>query len=201
MQHPCEEFANAALAALRAHQGAGPLESNARIGHGVHVSWDTEQGGATLAYESPPGQLVALKVAVTGTPRWLTLNLDLGHGHFAAGDTFGIVAELEGELEGGAEDRLAMFIRSFDGTTPRDTPLTEELPLSPARRIVTLLHTVGQGEAMADGKAGATGAYHMLGITLPRCALRLRLHDLSIFVLPASRGLRAHPMTLGNSAG
>lgn len=168
-----------------------------RIVPGLYLSHDTAQGSVTLRYRSAPGQLLALEAGVTGTPRWLTLNLDLGTGRFAAGDTIGIVAELEAD----SDQRLGMFIRSYDGEASRDTPLTEELPVAPTRHIVTALHTVGQGDGITGSKADGSEAFHMLAIALPKRALRLTLHDLGLFVLPAGRGLRAHPMTLGNSAG
>lgn len=190
MKHSCETFANGVLEALGAYQGTGALENNARIVPGLYPSWDTANGTVTLNHEAGPENLCRLEAKVAGQPEWLTLNLDLGDGSFEAGAVIGIVAD----VAGGSDLSLQMFIRTSAEQGGVDTGLTERLPVSASRRVVTVLHTVG-----ADDGVAATDRFHTLAIRLPRHDFRLEIHDMHFFILPADKGLRPHAMTLASS--
>lgn len=192
MSHSCETFANDAIEALAVLEAAGEAEIDGRIVAGVHPTWDEEEGTVALSYQADPEILLRLEAQVSGAPRWLTLNLDLGPGTFAPGDVIGLVADAEGD----GDDALEMFVRSAAQSGHVDTELTEHLLVATQRRIATALHVVAPGDGMAE-----TSQFHMLGIKLPKRDFRLDIRSLRVFVRPASEVPDAPAMTLAGPAG
>lgn len=190
MSHSCEIFAAKVRAALAAYQGAGAVGNGARIVPGFFPNWDEEHGTVALTHEAEPGNLVRVEAKVTGEPRWLTLNLDLGGGRFEAGDVIGVVADVDGD----GDYALEMFIRTRSEEGNMDTEFPDGLPIAPGRRVVTSMHMVGAGDGAVNSER-----FHMLIIRLPKRDFRFDLRDMMFFVLPASKGLRPHPMTLASS--
>ncbi len=192
MNHSCEIFANGVIETLAALEAAGKAEVDGRIVPGLHPTWDEEEGAVALSYRAEPGTLLQLEAQVSGAPRWLTLNIDLGPGAFEAGDVIGIVADIAGE----AEDMLGMFIRSTTQGGDVDTELAEPLFVAAQQRVAAALHVV----APQDGVAGSE-RFHMLGLKLPKRDFRLEIRGLRVFVRPAAEVPEAPAMTLAGTAG
>ena len=191
MSHSCETFADGVLGALAAYQGSGAVENGMRIVPSFYPSWDEERGTVALTHEAGPDNLLRVEANVTGEPRWLTLNLDLGGGSFEVGDVIGVVADVEGD----GEFALEMFARSTSEHENTDTEFADKLPVSTARGVGVIMHTVGPGDGVLT-----TDRFHMLIIRLPRRDFRLEMREMKLFVLPASHGLRSGPMTLAGAS-
>lgn len=191
MRHVCEDYALRALDALSRLEGKGAILTEQRIVEGVHPSWDTEEGSVTFSYTSDRETLLSIETSVTGTPRWLTLNLDLGVGRFDPGDIIGLIADIEADTAHTCE----MFIRTTTQQGHVYTAFRESLNMAAERRTVTALHPVWN----TDRLAGAEN-FHILGIMLPKTNLRLSLHHLCPFVLPAGNAPRPPSMMLTSAA-
>lgn len=192
MSHSCETAANAALEALAALDASGKLGADERIVPGVHPTWDGQEGTVALSYQSGGDNLLRLDATVTGWPRWLTLNLDLGVGAFEAGDVIGLVAEVAGDRT----YDLDMFIRSDSDQGAVDTELREPLRVTPEPCIAAALHSVAASDDMSGRER-----FHMLGIRLPKQDFRLDVRALRVFVRPASEAPDAPTLTLAGTAG
>lgn len=190
--HSCETFANGVLGALGSYQGVGAIENNHRIVPGLYPGWDEEHCAVTMTHTATPEDLITLEGKVTGQPRWLTLNLDLGSGTFEAGEVIGLVADIAGA---GAYS-LELFIRTSAEDGNIDTVLAERLPVSTTPRVVNVLHTVGPDDGVV-----ASDRFHTLAIRLPQFDFRLEMRAMRLFVLSARHGLRVRPMTLATSPG
>lgn len=191
MSHSCETFVNGVIEALAALEAAGEAKNNRPFVSGVDPSWDDKDGTVTLSYRTEPENLLRLDARVTGRPRWITLNLDLGCGAFEAGDMIGIVAEVDGD----ADRDLEMFIRSATEHGDVDTELSERLSVSAAGGVVAALHIVGSGDSVADDSR-----FHRLGIRLPQQDFRLAIRSARVFVRPAADGPATGTMTLAGAA-
>ena len=182
MSHSCETFANRAIEALATLETEGEAEVDGRIVAGIHTTWDEMEGSVALAYRSEPETLLRLEAKVSGQPRWLTFNIDLGAGAFAAGDVIGLVADIASD-----EDcSLEMFVRSATETGDVDTELSEALSVSSGRSVATALHVVAADDGMARADK-----FHMLGIRLPKQHFRLDIRGLRVLVRPAAEASAA----------
>ncbi|WP_146036467.1 hypothetical protein [Pseudotabrizicola formosa] len=177
MPHPCVE--NAALTLHRLRQATlattatdcGPLCDN------VYFSWDSAQAEVSVAMQSDPGQLLTAEVALNGTPRWFALNIGLGSGAFAAGDSFGLVIDAQSSVPFACQP----FVRSSKEGEAFDTILAEDITLSPASRACVVLHSLSASDPLVS-----TGGFHTLILPLPKQDFRFDLRDLRLFHVGAS---------------
>lgn len=181
MTHPTELAASRRIATLRLSHYARASDGALFLEDGVYFSWDTEKGGVSLDVRPELGALAHVRAAVTGAPRWLTLNFVLGEGAFSAGDVLGVVVEFEG-CEGRA---MQPFIRSVRDGRFEDTEFKDRIDGAEERSVQVLLHPL-----KASDRAAAGPAHHELVIPLPRQDFSLDLRDLRYFVLPAARGVK-----------
>ncbi|MCL4188407.1 MAG: hypothetical protein KJZ85_12435 [Rhodobacteraceae bacterium] len=68
----------AALDALRAAAGSGPVRDGTAPVPGIWFSLDAERGQTEGSYATRPGTMLDLRMHVVEEGRWLTLNLDTG---------------------------------------------------------------------------------------------------------------------------
>lgn len=172
------------LAQVQGQTYQGPASTTTPLVEGIYFSWDNEKEVVALEVQSPPGQLCHITGRISGTPGWLTLNIALGVLDFAPGDTFGIVANVSGAP-------CTPYLRSRHGETLLDTELQDGM----SEGAQPLLRTFDAH----DGAIGR-GGFHTLVLPLPLQDFAWTLHDMAIFALPASTGLRSAPLTLSSFA-
>ena len=177
-------LATQSLVQLQGQTYEGPASTTTPLVEGIYFSWDDEMGAVALEVQSPPGQLCHITGRISGTPAWLTLNIALGVLDFAPGDTFGVVTSLAGAP-------CAPYLRSLHGETLLDTELQDNM----SEGAQPLLRTFD----VHDGVIGRAG-FHTLVLPLPRQDFTWTIHDMAIFMLPASTGLRSAPLTLSSFA-
>ncbi|TGD63285.1 hypothetical protein EYC08_13380 [Tabrizicola sp. WMC-M-20] len=176
MPHPCVENAAITLHQLRqatlatAATECGPLTDN------VYFSWDSAQAEVSVTVHSAPGQLLTAEIALQGTPRWFALNIGLGTGAFAAGDSFGLVIDAQSSVPFACQP----FVRSSKEGEGFDTTLADEIALSPAGRACVVLHCLAASDPLVW-----TGGFHTLILPLPKQNLRFDLRDLRLVHLGA----------------
>ena len=105
-------------------------------------------------------------------PRWLTLSIGLGSGHFAERQTLGLA--IRAACTVGFE--LAPFIRSTQDGDKQDTILSDTCQLQPVARTSVLLHSIMPREALTRA-----GDNHTLILPLPKQDFTLDLHDMRLF--------------------
>lgn len=177
-----EAFSIVNLGALRTGVASGAAENNAEIVPGVYLSWDEEGTGIEIIYDSPDWAALSLDFKVTGTPRWLSLNLALAEGRFEAGDVIGLV--VEGYA---AENRsITMRLRSKVRDEMIDTRWEDAIDLHPGNGVSAALRTIEPG----DGISGQDG-YHTLVLGLPPASGSMTIRNMRVFLVPGSRGLHS----------
>ena len=191
MSHPVERKGAAILTALRERTFEARAENSAHLTPGFYLNWDEEEGDMQLDLQSRPGDILDIAARASGAPRWMSLNIELGHVPIEAGDILGVVADLEGD----AGTALEMFVRSGTEDGLRDTILNDRLTGLDRRRPQAALHRVEPD----DGVVGDT-RFHTLVISLPRQDFTLTLHDLRCIALPAGQNLMLAPATLSEAA-
>lgn len=177
-------LATQSLVQLQGQTYEGPASTTTPLVEGIYFSWDDEMGAVALEVQSPPGQLCHITGRISGAPAWLTLNIALGVLDFAPGDTFGMVANVSGAP-------CTPYLRSLHDETLLDTELQDNLREGPQ----PLLRTFDAH----DGVIGR-GAFHTLVLPLPQQDFTWALHDMAVFMLPASTGLRSASLTLSSFA-
>lgn len=192
MTHACALFIARTVSTLRAESFSRPAECNEHIVPEVYFSWNAGVGDVRVDVSSGPGIALGVRAGVAKPSEWFTLSFPLGEGAFQKGDVIGLVHEMRSD----AEADFSAFIRSQSEAGPLDTVLQEPLRSGPERGIRTLLHTVSE----ADGLPYAD-RFHTLIIPLPQRDFELDLLDLSLFVLPAARGVKARGPTLASVGG
>ena len=175
MDHSCEASAERVLDALAAHQGAGPVGNRKPIVPSLLVSWDEKNARVALSHRAGTQALLELEGRITGQPKWLTLQLDLGEGAFAAGDVIGLAAEITCDADHDFEPLLRSAVQGRD----IDTRFAETLRLSPEQPVATALHTVAPGDRTLTAMLR-----HRLILRLPRRDFRLQIRGLRFFVVP-----------------
>ena len=185
MPHPIATYTRPRLAALRALTRSDQILSDERLSEGIYPSWDTGEGDLTLQAHSEPGIMLRLTPDIRRAPRWFSLNIDLGPGPMAAGDVLAILAQ----TSGATQTEQPPFIRSSQGGTQADTPLSE--PFLHDGRPKALLFDIGPGDALTWDQA-----FHTL--VIPLSGAEFIVQDLDITVLRAGTGLRAGPVTLAS---
>lgn len=192
MTHFSELFAANTISILRTMSFSQTVENNKPLLPGVYFSWDTEEGNVDLSLESRTGELFEIWPKVTGKPRWFSLNLSLGDCTFEAGDVIGVIVE----FEGAKGETFRFFTRSARGEKMTDTQFEDALKGSEDISVQTVLHTLTGSDALVQGQG-----FHTLILPLPLHDVTLRLRDLRVIVIPASRGLRSGPVTLAGRGG
>lgn len=183
MPHPCIENAAATLHHLRQASITATAEEGGHISPEVYFSWDKAQAEVAIALHSGPGQLVSAAVTLKGTPRWFALNIGLGAGAFAAGDRVGLV------IDAGSTVAFAChaLVRSSKQGETFDTPLAQEIRLTPPGGTQVVLHTLAASDPMVW-----TAGYHTLILPLPMQSCRFDLRDLRLVHLAADAGGAQH---------
>lgn len=182
-----ERFLGEELRILRESSFQTRVENGMPFSPKLFCSWDQSQTGIEIEAASSPETLLTLDSKVQGAPQWLTLNFELGKQTIAAGDIIGLVAR-------GASDQpcaLPIMMRSYFDETSHDTPFGEDLVLSTNATNKTVLHTMS-----APDEVGGKAAYRTLIISLPKRDGQIALHNLRLFRVPASHGLRSSAQTL-----
>ena len=172
----CEQTVDAIVAALLALPSEiTGVENNVPIVSNLYFSWDTELGAVNLTVRpSRSGGLVAIEAQVSGTPRWFSLNLELGPGAFEPGQTLGLVLSA---LSREPQD-MRGFMRSMPATeSGSDTVFADAVHFGPDQVVAVVLHTVERAQAMA-----MTQGFHTLVLTLPPRSWELELVGVRVFV-------------------
>jgi len=169
--HPCIAAATSTLERLRHMQATGPVAPGEHLLPGVYFSADLSQSNVKITLQDAEGSLLQATTDVTGTPQWLSLNIELGEGSFAAEEILGLLAETQ------AEDPFTVwpFIRSFRAGIEYDTPFSEALSFETAPTVSTLLHQVALGDPLAEG-----AGYHTLVLPLSVRSSSFTLRDMRV---------------------
>lgn len=191
MPHPCVVATANTLKQLRHAAFTIEVAQGVPVSPHVYFSWDEKDGNVSVALRSEPGRLLTADIRVRGAPRWLTLAIDLGPGHFSERQTLGLA--IRGASSAGFE--LAPFIRSRQDGATQDTTLHDTAQLQPQPRTVVLLHDVMPHEPLSQ-----TGDYHALILPLPRQDFTLDLHDLRFFAAQRSEAAPSQRRTLTSVA-
>lgn len=186
-----DHSADRIIAALRDLPEAGLVANDTPIVPEIYFTWDAEQADVSVAMTTKSGHLLDADVAVSGQPRWLSLNIGLGVGTLDRGDQLVVVLDFAAEMA----DEFKLVLMSFLDGNRSDTPLEEPLAGGPTGCVRTVLHHILEEDAQA-GEA----AFHTLAIGLPATDHRVSLRDLRITVVPRTRGVRSSPRTLSDLA-
>ncbi|WP_127110659.1 hypothetical protein [Pararhodobacter zhoushanensis] len=184
-------FTRGPLAALRAAELSETLVNDAQFTPKIYPSWDNEAAQVTLTATSARDELVQIAGAVTGAPRWLTLNFDLGSTTLQVGDVLCLL--VEGSMDQTTD--VALFLRSATSWGTEDTPWLEPLRLNTENRVTAAFHTLAPFDAICGNEG-----YHTLAFDLPAADFSLHLRAMRLFCIPASRGLASVPYTLSSEA-
>ena len=138
---------------------------------GVYFSADLSQSDVKITLQDAGASLLKATIEVTGSPQWLSLNIELGEGSFAVGETVGLLTDTE------AKDSFTIwpFLRSFREGFENDTPFSEALHFDTAPTVSTLLHQVASSDPLADG-----AGYHTLVLPLPAQSSAFTLRDMRV---------------------
>lgn len=186
-----DTFALNNLSELRNATLSGTAENNATIVPGVYLSWDDENTGVKIGYDSPEWAALSLDYTLSAPPRWLSLNLALAGGRFEAGDV--IVLVVEGYAEKSAS--IGLQLRSDIEGEIYDCDWDDTIELHSENDVAVALRTL----EVVDGVVGRDG-YHTLILSLPTEDRTLTLRNLRLFRMPGSRGLRSTSETLSSMA-
>ncbi|MCW1933918.1 hypothetical protein [Pararhodobacter zhoushanensis] len=184
-------FTRGPLAALRAAELCETLVNDVAFTPKIYPSWDSEAAQVTLTATSARDELVQIAGVVTGTPRWLTLNFDLGSTTLQVGDVLCLL--IEGSMDVAAD--LALFLRSATAWGTEDTAWLDPLRLSAENGVTAAFHTLAPFDAIC-----ANEGYHTLVIDLPTADFSLTLRAMRLFCIPANHGLASVPYTLSSEA-
>jgi len=186
-----DAFSRTNLSDLRRSVSSGTAENNAEIVSGVYLSWDDEDTGVAIEYDSPDWASLTLDYKVPSAPRWLSLNLDLARGTIAVGDTIGLV------VEGYAPQTVSIKPRLRSGIDGEiyDSNWDETIELHPANDVAVALRTF----TVIDGIGDLEG-YHTLVLDLPGTDSALTIRNMRLFCLPSGCDLPKEPETLSSFA-
>ena len=187
MEDLFEDFTLNELADLRRAEFSEDAQNDAHIVPGVYLSWDNENADVSVMATSAADSLIALDAKIDGTPRWFSLNFELGNGQLAADDVLGIV--IEGFAN--APTMLSMFLRAAIEDDLIDTHFNEALKMPDKNGLATAFHTLHPTDPI-----GGVEGFQTLVIQLPPSDAQLTFRDARLFRVPASRGLsniRAKP--------
>ncbi|MDO9639981.1 MAG: hypothetical protein Q7J44_15700 [Pseudotabrizicola sp.] len=187
MPHPCVEDSAITLHRLRQATIMAPAEEGGHISPNVYFSWDSAQAEVAIAVQSAPGQLLTAEVTLQGSPRWFALNIGLGAGAFAAGDSFGLVIDASSTVPFDCQP----FVRSSKEDETLDTILAEEIRLTPAGGASVMLHCIAASDPLVWA-----GQFHTLILPLPKQNFRLDLRDLRLLHLGSGEAAMAGQRTL-----
>jgi hypothetical protein len=176
-----------ALRTLRAATLSGSAGNGAPIVPGLSLGWDTQDGQVAIDYETSEGVALSLTVKVSGTPRWLSMNLDLAHGRIEPGDVLGLV--VEGCAEGGA--KIGPRLRTWVEGERIDCDWDDAIALHAENDVRVALRSF---EAV-DGITGKDG-YHSLILRLPKADKAITIRSIGLFLVPGSRDLPRASQTL-----
>lgn len=188
MTHPVELAAARVFNELRLNPQIQHDNNQLKLVEGAYISWDDTTGEVSLTATPELGALLHLEARVPKAPAWLALNLELADADLCPGDILGLALQ----YEGCAGETLAPFLRTARDGILSDTVLQDTLEGSAGRATQVLLHQIRS----ADPAAGTPG-YHTLVLPLPKRDFALAVHDMQLFVIPASRGLQLGTPTLG----
>ena len=173
--HPCIAAATSTLERLRHMQATGPVAPGEHLVPGVYFSADLSQSDVKITLQNAEGSLLQAIIEVTGSPQWLSLNIELGEGSFAVEETVGLLVDTQAETPFSVE----LFIRSFREGFEHDTPFSETLHFDTASTVSTLLHQVAPGDPLANG-----AGYHTLVLPLPAQNSAFPLRDMRVLPSP-----------------
>jgi hypothetical protein len=167
-----ETFSINNLGALRRQVWFGAAENDAEIAFGVYLSWDPTETQVSMDVESPDWAALRCGYSVSGTPRWLSLNLALGTGKFEPNDIIGVT------VEGYADDSrsLGIWLRSRIDDEMIDTSWGEAINLRASNDVSVALHRFEPLDAVV-GREG----FHTLVMALPPTKAELTLRDIRLF--------------------
>lgn len=186
-----ERFSQTNLGFLRSSERSGMAENNTEIVPGIYLSWDAEETGLTVEYNSPGWAALTLSYQRSAAPRWFSLNLALAEGLIAEGDVLGLVVEGYSAQSASISLRLRSMI---EGET-FDSDWSDTINLHPSNDVAVALRSF----AVVDGLVGREG-YHTLIMSLPRENGSLTIRNMRLFRMPGSRELRRDPETLASFA-
>ncbi|MEM9128154.1 MAG: hypothetical protein AAGA97_00265 [Pseudomonadota bacterium] len=189
MIHPCTKSVMRTVTALKTAQFSGLARQKVPLVPGAFFLWDEAGGSAQIETASEPGLALRAKVAVSSTPSWITLQLQMGPGRFVPGDVIGLIHDLSFD----AEVNCALAIQSRRGKEYLETEFQEPLWSGPKRDIRVAMHTVSEVDGLPH-----TEEFHTLIIRLPVQDFGFELYNLRFFFLPASKGLKTGHPTLAN---
>jgi hypothetical protein len=172
MPHPCVAATAQTVKDLRKASFSTEVDQSVPVVPGVYFSWDVQDGGAGVSVTSQPGGLLRADVRVRGLPRWLTLSINLGQGHFVEREAIGVVIRAACSV---AFD-LAPFVRSSQDGDKQDTILADRCNLQPVPRSFVLVHDILPREALT-----LASDFHTLILPLPKQDFCLDLLDLRFF--------------------
>lgn len=171
MIHPCIAAVTSTLEHLRYMQAAGPIAPGEHLLPGVYFSADLSQSDVNITLQTSEGSLLKAAIDVTGTPQWLSLNIELGEGSFIVEDSVCLLADTQSNTP----FTVWPFIRSFRTGIEYDTPFSEALPFDTTQTVTTLLKQLTSGEPLVDG-----AAYHTLVLPLPEQDSVFTLRDMRV---------------------
>ncbi len=171
MIHPCIAAVTSTLERLRRMQATGPVAPGEHLLPGVYFSADLSQSDVKIVLQDAENGLLKATTEVTGTPQWLSLNIELGEGSFTVKETVGLLAEVQADTP----FSIWPFIRSFRTGSEYDTPFGEALNFNKLPTVTTLLHQIELGDLLADGSG-----YHTLVLPLPAQSNSFELHDMRV---------------------
>lgn len=171
MIHPCIAAVTSTLEHLRYMQATGPVSPGEHLLPGFYFSADLSQSDVKITVQTSQKSLLSATVDVTGTPQWLSLNIELGEGSFAVEETIGLLTQ----TQAGNPFTVWPFIRSSRGGIEYDTSFNEALPFDTTQSVTTLLHQLTSGDPLVDG-----AGYHTLVLPLPARSSAFTLHDMRV---------------------
>jgi hypothetical protein len=177
MTHFCELFTSQTIRTLRGANFEQEAANNEHISPEIYLSWDDEEGEVTVKTATQSNTLLDLGIEIGAAPRWFSLNIGLGRGHFAAGDCLGLIIE----AESATPVELAPFVRSAMEDGHGDTVLEAQSLPTGGRQVLSLLHVIKDEDAVTND------SFQTLVLPLPAESLTLSLHDLRLFVIPAAQ--------------
>lgn len=175
-------YVETVLAALAAHRGRGRLRNRAELVPGLCASWDAQNGKVALQYDTTGDGLMYLEGRCEGTPRWLTLQLDLGLGSVASGTIIGLAATIRCS----ATHDLAPFLRSEHEGRKLDARLSSSMVVTEMDET----HAIVDDKIMKKDQFRLS-ARHRLLMRLPLRQFALTIGNLHLFLHAAPETTKA----------
>lgn len=177
MTHFCELFTSQTVRTLRGTNFEQEVVNNEHLSPEVYFSWDDEKGAVAIKAVSQPSVLLDMAIGIETAPRWFSLNIGVGRGHFMVGDCLGLIIEAETEIP----FDVSPFIRTAVEDGYGDTGLAS-LALKPTgRQVLSSLHIVQDGDALTND------GFQTLVLPLLKENSNWSLYDMRFFVIPAAQ--------------